>query len=60
MTSSWSIFTKDRYKNYQDNIKRHTRVHNEIIVQNMLYFYSFAMRYLDGGKLGGIRVFAKK
>ncbi len=60
MTKSWSIFTKERYKSYQDNIKRHTRVHNKVIVQNMLYFYEFAMRYLDGGKLGGIRVFAKK
>ena len=60
MTSSWSKFTKDRYKNYQDNIDRHTRVHNEIIVQNMLYFYSFAMRYLSGGKLAGIRASAKK
>ena len=39
---------------------RHTRVHNKDIVENMLYFYSFAMRYLDGGKLGGIRVSAKK
>ena len=60
MTSSWINFTRDRHKNYQDNIDRHTRVHNKIIVQNMLYFYSFAMRYLSGGKLAGIRVSAKK
>ena len=42
------------------NIARHKRVHNEVIVENMLYFYNFAMRYLDGGKLGGIRIYAKK
>ena len=60
MTASWSNFTKSRYAAYRDNIERHTRVHNEAVVENMLYFYSFAMRYLDGGKLGGIRVSAKK
>ena len=60
MTTSWSNFTKSRYAAYKDNIERHTRVHNKAIVENMLYFYSFAMRYLDGGKLGGIRVSAKK
>ena len=60
MTTSWSNFTKSRYAAYKDNIVRHIRVHNEAIVENMLYFYSFAMRYLDGGKLGGIRVSAKK
>ena len=44
-----------------NNIERHTRVHNKAIVENInAYFYSFAMRYLDGGKLGGIRVSAKK
>ena len=60
MTTSWSNFTKSRYAAYKDNIERHTRVHNKAIVENMLYFYSFAMRYLDGGTLGGIRVSAKK
>ena len=60
MTKSWSEFTKLRFKAYQDNIERHTRVHNQDIVDNMLYFYSFAKRYLDGGKLGGIRISAKK
>ena len=60
MTSSWSKFTKERHKNYRDNIDRHTRVHDETIVKNMLYFYSFAMKYLSGGKLAGIRVSAKK
>ena len=60
MTRSWSDFTKSRHKAYKDNIARHNRVHNEKIVENMLYFYNFAMRYLDGGKLGGIRIYAKK
>ena len=60
MTMSWSDFTKSRHKAYKDNIARHTRVHNEAVVENMLYFYNFAMRYLDGGKLGGIRIYAKK
>ena len=60
MTISWSDFTKSRHKAYKDNIARHTRVHNEAVVENMLYFYNFAMRYLDGGKLGGIRIYAKK
>jgi len=60
MTKSWGEFTKLRFKSYQDNIERHTRVHNQDIVDNMLYFYSFANRYLDGGKLGGIRISAKK
>lgn len=60
MTKSWSDFTKSRHKAYEDNIARHTRVHNEAVVENMLYFYNFAMRYLDGGKLGGIRIYAKK
>ena len=60
MTKSWSDFTKLRFKAYNDNIERHTRVHNKEIVENMLHFYSFAMRYLEGGKLGGIRISAKK
>ena len=60
MTSSWSEFTKIRFKAYNDNIDRHLRVHNKNIVNNMIDFYSFAMRYLAGGKLGGIRISAKK
>ena len=60
MTKSWSDFTKMRFKAYNDNIERHIRVHNQAIVDNMLHFYSFAMRYLSGGKLGGIRLSAQK
>ena len=60
MTKSWSDFTKMRFKSYTENIQRHKRVHNEEIVNNMLDFYSFAMRYLDNGKLGGIKVSARK
>lgn len=60
MTKSWSDFTKLRFKSYNDNIARHIRVHNQEIVDNMLDFYSFAMRYLDAGKLGGIKISARK
>ena len=57
---SWKKFTKDRFDMYYNNLERHIRVHNHEIVGNMLDFYSFAMRYLAVGKLGGIRVSAKK
>lgn len=60
MSASWKNFTKDRFDMYYNNLERHIRVHNHEIVGNMLDFYSFAMRYLAVGKLGGIRVSAKK
>ena len=59
-TKSWANFTKARYHQYLSNMDRNISVHGREVVDNMLFFYAFAMKLLQANKLGGIRLIAKK
>jgi hypothetical protein len=36
------------------------RIHGKEVVNDLISFYSFTDRYFSSGKLGGIRVIARK
>ena len=60
MSNSWTKFTKKRINSFIQNRNRHLRVHGEEIVDDLISFYSFIDKYFSKGKLGGIRIIAKK
>jgi len=60
MSSSWTDFTKERIKKYNSEKKRNIRVHGKEVYDNLNLFYNFVGQYFSNGKLGGIRVIAKK
>ena len=60
MTNEWAIFTKDRKESYEKLRDRHIRVHGIDVFNSLNSFYTFIDRYFSNGKLGGVRVIAKK
>ena len=60
MSNKWTKFTRTRYLSYNQQKNRHIRVHGEKIYNSINSFYAFINRYFAKGKLGGIRVIAKK
>jgi len=60
MSSSWTDFTKERIKKYNSEKERNIRVHGKEVYDNLNSFYNFVGQYFSNGKLGGIRVLAKK
>ena len=60
MSEVWTKFTRNRYLSYNQQKNRHLRVHGEDIYNSINSFYAFIDRYFAKGKLGGIRVIAKK
>ena len=60
MSDEWTKFTRNRYLSYNQQKNRHLRVHGEDIYNSINSFYAFIDRYFSKGKLGGIRVTAKK
>jgi len=60
MSSSWTDFTKERIKKYNSEKERNIRVHGKEVYDNLNSFYNFVGQYFSDGKLGGIRVIAKK
>ena len=60
MSSSWTDFTKERIKQYNSEKERNIRVHGKEVVDSLNSFYNFVGQYFSNGKLGGIRVIAKK
>ena len=60
MSSSWTDFTKERIKKYNSEKERNIRVHGKEVYDSLNSFYSFVGQYFSDGKLGGIRVIAKK
>jgi len=60
MSSSWADFTKERIKKYNSEKERNIRVHGKEVYDNLNSFYNFVGQYFSNGKLGGIRVIAKK
>jgi len=60
MSEEWAKFTRNRHVSYNQQKDRHLRVHGEDIYHSINSFYAFIDRYFAKGKLGGIRVTAKK
>ena len=60
MSSSWTDFTKERIKKYNSEKERNIRVHGKEVYDSLNLFYNFVGQYFSNGKLGGIRVLAKK
>ena len=60
MSSSWTDFTKERIKKYNSEKERNIRVHGKEVYDSLNLFYKFVGQYFSNGKLGGIRVIAKK
>lgn len=60
MSNSWTDFTKERIKKYNSEKERNIRVHGKEVYDNLNSFYNFVGQYFSNGKLGGIRVLAKK
>ena len=60
MSDKWTKFTRNRYFSYKQQKDRHIRVHGEKIYNSINSFYAFINHYFAKGKLGGIRVTAKK
>ena len=60
MSSSWTDFTKERIKKYNSEKERNIRVHGKEVYDSLNLFYNFVGQYFSNGKLGGIRVIAKK
>jgi len=60
MSRSWTDFTKERIKKYNSEKERNIRVHGKEVYDSLNLFYNFVGQYFSNGKLGGIRVIAKK
>ena len=60
LSDDWTQFTRSRLAAYLQNRPRHLRVHGESVVNNMELFYKSMARFFKSGKLGGVRVVARK
>ena len=60
MSDDWTAFTRARLDQYLENRERHLRVHGEEVFETMCGFYETMVRLFSGGKLGGIRVVARR
>ena len=60
MSESWTQFTTERLQAYRDSRDRQIRVHGEPTYLAMVEFYELVNRHFLSGKLGGIRLLARK
>ena len=60
MSESWTQFTTQRLQAYRNSRDRQIRVHGEATFQAMEEFYALVNRHFLSGKLGGIRLLARK
>ena len=60
MSDDWAEFTRMRQINYHSQKLRHIALHGEAVYQNMAHFYEVVTRHFTSGKLGGLRVVARK
>ena len=60
MSEDWTAFTRGRLDGYRQQRERHLRVHGEEVFETMCGFYETMVRLFSGGKLGGIRVVARR
>jgi sarcosine/dimethylglycine N-methyltransferase len=60
MSADWSEFTRVRLAGYRAERARHVRVHDETTVQALDDFYSAVDHHFGSGKLGGLRLCARR
>ena len=60
MSSEWAEFVRVRLAAYRADRGRHLRVHGEAAVTALTDFYSTVNRHFQSGKLGGLRLCARK
>jgi len=60
MSSEWAEFVRVRLAAYRADRGRHLRVHGEAAVIALTDFYSAVNRHFQSGKLGGLRLCARK
>ncbi len=60
MSEDWTEFTSRRLADYRAAEARHVRVHGEPTYQAMEDFYDLVNRHFRSGKLGGVRILARR
>jgi cyclopropane fatty-acyl-phospholipid synthase-like methyltransferase len=60
MSADWSEFTRVRLSGYRAERARHVRVHDEATVQALDDFYHAVDHHFGSGKLGGLRLCARR
>lgn len=60
MSDDWTAFTTDRLNDYRESRERQLRVHGEPTFNAMEHFYDLVNRHFRSGKLGGVRILARK
>ena len=60
LTDDWAAFTNERLTAYRADRERHLDVHGPAIVAELEDFYDAVDRLFSSGKLGGLRVLARK
>ena len=60
MSDDWAAFTHARLSAYRREAERHRRVHGDVTVRALDDFYSAVDRHFQSGKLGGLRIQARR
>ena len=60
MSDDWTAFTTDRLNDYRAARDRHIMVHDEPTYAALEEFYDLVNRHFRSGKLGGVRILARK
>ena len=60
VSADWAQFTRARLAAYRSERPRHVRVHGEATVQALDDFYSAVDHHFHSGKLGGLRLCARR
>ena len=60
MTADWTAFTSSRLEDYLNQSERHLRVHGDAVFDTMRTFYSTMVAHFSSGKLGGLRLVARR
>ena len=59
-TCRWRPYVADRVSSWLANEERHVSVHGEVVFNNLSAFYNSVSLLFESGKLGGVRVKARK
>ena len=59
-TDSWKNFVRERMEKFIENRNRNISIHDIEIVEDLEDFYKKISQLFEGGKLGGLRIIAKK
>ncbi len=60
MTPSWGTFCRVRTRAFSEHFDRQAHVHGEDMATNILQFFSDVERQFSSGRLGGVRISARR